>query len=109
MNKSFREKVWNKHNQHCGYCGKVIDYKDMQIDHIIPKVNNGTNDISNLMPSCRRCNHYKHCRTLEEFRELIATLHTRLTKIYINNVALDYHIIELHDFDGLFYFEREKQ
>ena len=34
MNKTIRERVYAKYDGHCAYCGKQIEYKDMQIDHI---------------------------------------------------------------------------
>ena len=103
----------------------------MQVDHIAPKrwahavkainerpyiplykelatMKNGVDDILNLNPSCRRCNHYKRADTLEAFREKMETLHKRL-HTYIFKVALDYGIVEIKEWDGLFYFERKEE
>ena len=67
-----RYAVYNKYNGHCAYCGKKIEIKDMQVDHFKPKRSwngdDGADDLSNLMPSCRRCNHYKRANSLELFR-----------------------------------------
>lgn len=110
-----RSSVHSKYNGHCGYCGKVIELKDMQVDHIHPQHDkeafSGTNINSedNLMPSCRRCNHYKRGFDLEGFRKLMGTLHERVCSHYIGKVALDYSVVTLHPFDGLFYFEKYKQ
>jgi hypothetical protein len=35
-------------------------------------------------------------------------LHKRLENIYINNVAVDYGMIDIKPFEGLFYFEKQK-
>ena len=104
--KERREKVWLKFNKHCAYCGKEIEYKDMQIDHMIPKAFNGNNDFENLMPSCRRCNHYKREENLEGFRRLMKTLHERIQNQYTAKVAIDYGIIKIKPFNGTFYFEK---
>ena len=101
-----RQAVHNKHNGHCAYCGKEIDVKEMQVDHAVPKVNGGTDDFSNLMPSCRRCNHYKRGEDVKRFRQLLMGLLLRLQKIYIYKVALDYGFIEENGWDGKFYFEK---
>jgi hypothetical protein len=91
----------------------------MQVDHMSPKALNrpiGRNingdyvyadidDFSNLMPSCRRCNHYKRAHSLKEFRGMIKTLHERIQDKYINKVGIDYGIITIKPFDGIFYFE----
>ena len=119
INKKTRLFVHQKLKGHCGYCGKEIKLKDMQIDHMNPKcfrslnhvlfdgvIVDKTDDVENLMPTCRRCNHYKRDDTVEGFRRSIKTLHERLERFYIHKVALDYGIVKIEPFDGLFYFER---
>ena len=59
MTKSSRLIVYNKYNGHCAYCGHEININEMQVDHIHPQRLGGTDDISNLNPACRLCNHYK--------------------------------------------------
>ena len=108
MNKrdSLRQRVWLKFDKHCAYCGKVLEYKDMQVDHKLPKHYGGKDSFENLMPSCRRCNHYKRAMLIEQYRRLIKTLHKRIENLYIGKVAIDYGIIEIKPFSGTFYFER---
>lgn len=116
MKKELREKVWHKYNNHCAYCGKVLEYEDMQVDHLIPKgrrsyfdpiqENKIIESFNNLMPSCRRCNHYKRAYSLKEFRQLMVSLHDRVARQYITKVAIDYGIVEIKPFDGVFFFER---
>lgn len=117
--KELRLKVYNKYDGRCGYCGNEVKFKDFQVDHIIPKRSVdyiisknkdwfNVNDFSNLMPSCRRCNHYKRASSLDNFRLSMKTLHDRITKNYINKVAIDYGIISsIVPFDGKFYFEKQ--
>ena len=60
ISKKMRETVWQKYGGRCAYCGRKIKLCDMQVDHFIPKNGyfaQGTDDLSNLMPSCRMCNH----------------------------------------------------
>ena len=126
MTKEQREKVWLKYDYRCAYCGKTIEYKNMQVDHIFPKtlkhylnsprmkelfgvVCVNIDDFDNLNPACRRCNHYKRSETLEGFRTLLSTLHRRIEKQYINKVGIDYGIIKIAPFDGKFYFEKCKE
>lgn len=63
---------------------------------------------ANLVPACRRCNHYKRARTPKQFRELMATLHECIESISIMKVAIDFGIAEVKPFDGKFYFENLK-
>ena len=118
--KELRQKVWLKYNKHCGYCGKELEYKNMQIDHMVSKytvemyrhpeilfgLDFNLDSFSNLMPSCRRCNHYKREQDLEGFRLLMKTLHKRIQSQYIMKVAIDYGIMTIKPFDGIFYFEK---
>lgn len=103
-----RKQVYDKYDNHCSYCGTHLQYKKMQVDHIKPQWTNdpNMNHIDNLNPSCKRCNHYKRGDNLEGFRKKMITLHERIAKNYINKVAIDYGIITLKPFDGLFYFEK---
>ena len=81
ISKSVRQVVYEKFGGRCAYCGRKIDYKDMQVDHFIPKrgySESGSDNISNLMPSCRMCNHYKRANSLEIFRTYIQEIPRKL-------------------------------
>ena len=32
-----RLKIYNKYGGHCAYCGREIEYKQMQVDHHFPQ------------------------------------------------------------------------
>jgi len=110
MKKADRVKIWEKYDKHCAYCGKLLDYPDMQVDHIIPRRGGrcpSAENMENMNPSCRQCNHYKRSHSLKRFRQLVRTLDKRVKAHYINKVAVDYGIIiEAKPWDGVFYFER---
>ena len=115
MGKIDRLLVYSKYSCLCGYCGNLIpSIKDMQVDHIVPKwkytegyVQGDINEESNLMPSCRTCNHYKRGYSLEEFRKLMLTLHERVCSQYITKVAIKYGIVRINPFNGKFHFEQQ--
>jgi len=54
----------------CVYCGR--DDVPMTMDHKVPLYRNGTNDITNIVPACGRCNSSKGTRTAREFLGLTA-------------------------------------
>lgn len=106
-----RQVIWNKFGQRCAYCGKKLEYKDMQVDHIIPKSwkrrgYRNLNRMDNLNPSCARCNLYKRKRDLKGFRQLMCTLHKRLEAHFINKVGVDFGMLSITPFDGKFFFEK---
>ena len=51
-----RFKVLNRDGYKCQYCGQTSDNTVLEIDHIIPRAEGGTNSIDNLITSCRICN-----------------------------------------------------
>ena len=108
--KNIREQVYRKCNGHCAYCGCKLEYKNMQVDHVISVYgNDGSNDVENLMPSCRMCNFYKSTFTLEEFRKNLETLHERLRKPFIYRLAMKYGLIAEIKKEVIFYFEAYKK
>ena len=44
----------------CEYCGREIDYRGMQLHHVVPASMNGTNNPHNLMCLCSECHHLIH-------------------------------------------------
>jgi hypothetical protein len=116
VDKKTRLEVWAKYDFKCGYCGKDLEYKEMQVDHIHPQCSvHFTKDhkanfekihsFENLMPSCRSCNHYKRGDDLEQFRHKMKTLHNRIERDYINKVGIIYGIVKIKPFKGEFFFE----
>mgnify|MGYP000858725485 CR=1 FL=1 len=110
VTKQTRQAVYNKYGGRCAYCGKELEYKDMQVDHIDPQRyyddKKKADQMENLNPACRRCNHYKRGNSLGGFRRLLKTLHQRVREIYICKVAEDYGVIKVEPWDGKFYYER---
>ena len=108
FSKKIREEVYQKYNGHCAYCGREIEYKDMQVDHFIAKAvinDEHTNDMSNLMPSCRMCNHYKRAHSLETFRRYIQEIPKKLKTNYIYKVGIVYGNVIENVKPIQFYFE----
>jgi 5-methylcytosine-specific restriction endonuclease McrA len=113
--------VYAKYGGHCAYCGREIAYKDMQVDHFIPKDMefvfisgnvpgmDSVDDIGNLMPSCRSCNHYKRANSLEMFRRWIAEIPRKLRNDYIYKIGVIYGNIIENEKPIRFYFEMEAE
>ena len=71
---SLTNKVLFRRDQNiCLYCGKEFEDQDLSRDHIMPSSRGGKDIWTNVVASCRRCNHYKQDRTPEEAHmELLA-------------------------------------
>lgn len=119
-----RQLVYQKCNGHCAYCGCELEYKDMQVDHIVSVYINEyfsmgnrkqikdvltddeLNSISNFMPSCRACNFYKGTSSLESFRKNLSTMLYRNLKDNFNYKLLKkYELISENIHPVKFYFE----
>jgi hypothetical protein len=111
--KKVREAVYNKYNGHCAYCGKELEPKGWQLDHLIPVqrerfgryTEEQLESFENYMPACRRCNHYKRAHSLEVFRKYIEEIPRKLRENYICKIGLDYRLVEFHEHKIKFYFE----
>ena len=113
ISKAKREAVYQKYNGHCAYCGREIAYKDMQVDHFRPLrawgiEDTGTDDLNNLMPSCRMCNHYKRANSLETFRRYIEEIPRKLRGNYIYKVGIVYGEVAEKAHPIKFYFEQQE-
>ena len=60
-----KEYLLEKWGRKCAYCGKTNI--PLEVEHIIPKSRGGTDRVSNLTISCRKCNLEKGNQTAEEF------------------------------------------
>lgn len=126
ISKKVRQLVYAKYDGHCAYCGKEIDYSDMQVDHIYPKYRynllkaeaeknpllaersgfpKDIDDFSNLNPSCRMCNFRKSEWTVDQFREEIRHQAKGVMKSFQARMSEVYHLIQLTDHPIKFYFE----
>lgn len=68
ISKSKRLKVIEKSKGKCVYCGVLVDVDDRCMDHVIPRIDGGSNQIENLVLSCRSCNSIKSINSVEHFR-----------------------------------------
>ena len=125
ITKETRQKVLQKFNGHCAYCGKKVE--KLQVDHIFPKNRvhwlenevvrkrqnldfTDINDIKNLFPACGRCNRYKSDFLLEEFRSQINKQVERARKNSWNFVcAEDFGFIKIIDKPVIFYYEQLRE
>lgn len=74
LSPDLRADVWDKTRGRCWYCGvDMHPFRNYHVDHFIPVIDGGTNEFSNLVPSCQSCNSRKHARPAEYLRRFIAS------------------------------------
>lgn len=58
--------LFRRDHQRCLYCGCEFPHKELTRDHVIPKIQGGSDRWENVVAACRRCNHSKGGRTPEQ-------------------------------------------
>lgn len=113
-----RQSVYDKFDGRCAYCGDPIEFKAMQVDHLIPQRScegkqftvagfNSVHAENNYMPSCRSCNNYKSGNPLESFREALENQIEILRRDRPTfRLAERYGLIECKPKPIVFYFEK---
>lgn len=116
-----RKDIWILFDKRCAYCGIELpdeSGKYMHIDHVEPmrrnwflkdgsSLNPENDNKENLFPSCPRCNNYKGSLDIESFRSWVANTPHVLEGITAFRNALRFGMIEVKQWDKLFYFERK--
>lgn len=62
-----REKIFKEEGYRCHICHLEFEIKDLEVDHVIPLWQNGSNKRSNLATSCRKCNRQKGVERIHNF------------------------------------------
>lgn len=52
----------------CHYCSATVKPSSFTVDHIVPVFKGGTDDLSNLVACCRRCNSKKGTKDYTDFK-----------------------------------------
>jgi len=105
ISKITRQKVFDKCNGHCGYCGHELGER-WCVDHMHAHYLGGTDDFDNLMPACQPCNLRKMASSVEGFRREMAEQVARARKSSVNfRFAERFGLIAVNEKPVVFYFE----
>ena len=58
----------------CYYCGRVVGFKNLTMDHTIPLARGGRSTKDNLVPCCKDCNNKKKTALPVEWDEYLDTI-----------------------------------
>lgn len=88
ISRGLQFEVWKKSEGICWYCGIQTVFPSrtyfnhgnvFSVEHVIPQVHGGTDDIENLVPACKTCNSTKRTGSLERFRYLLGNPKVRFS------------------------------
>jgi 5-methylcytosine-specific restriction endonuclease McrA len=94
-----RMKIYLRDKYQCQYCsikagkkhptlGRILEVKDLTLDHITPKSRGGTGLPSNLVTACKPCNQRKADRNPEEAGMPLRTQIHDITQVGVDNIML---------------------
>ncbi len=66
--------VFSKCDGCCYYCGEDLIQETATVDHYVAKFHSGSDELSNLVPCCVRCNDLKGNLTVERWRAKFETI-----------------------------------
>ena len=76
--KNIKHLLFGKQEGKCNLCKHQFEFRNMEVDHIIPKAKGGPDDDSNLQLLCGHCNKIKGDGTMAEARARLAELNIRV-------------------------------
>ncbi|QDU15831.1 HNH endonuclease [Gimesia maris] len=87
----FKFVIFARDNCLCFYCNRFIDDStEVQLDHLIPRSQGGTDASSNIVTSCKICNMKKSNSLLDDLEDRIEVLRSRNRSYGID----DDHLVE---------------
>ena len=73
--RGIKHKLYGKQEGKCAGCGREYSFKDMEMDHVVPRSKGGQDDDSNLQLLCGHCNRVKGDRlTMPELKAKLEKL-----------------------------------
>ncbi|MCF6461556.1 hypothetical protein C3E88_10895 [Clostridium sp. Cult3] len=69
--------IYERERKKCFYCGKSLKFRQITLDHYLPKSKGGTKEVFNLVLSCGKCNRLKENRVPSDYEERIIRLFQR--------------------------------
>ncbi|WP_034602118.1 HNH endonuclease [Clostridiisalibacter paucivorans] len=101
--------IYYRDNKRCFYCEKKLKYKQMTLDHYLPRSSGGIDEIFNLVVSCKRCNRDKGDTIPIDVYEIMLILFLQGVKdgkitgkdIDISNRELKKYLLEVEKVEGL--------
>lgn len=87
ISKKVRLEVFTRDDFTCQYCGMKGTTETLGIDHIMPVMLGGTNDISNLATACHNCNIKKGARDLSDYLRDAISKNTQFYQNFNESIA----------------------
>ena len=84
---TIRYEVLKRAKFRCELCGVSAEIKALEVDHIVPRNNGGSDDPSNFQALCYSCNAMKRDRDDTDFRKVVEAYQNREPGCHFCNCA----------------------
>ncbi|MCT4633400.1 MAG: HNH endonuclease [Firmicutes bacterium] len=64
-----RQYIYERENKKCFFCSKFLYKNKITLDHYYPKKYGGTEEVFNLVCSCKKCNNMKKSKVPDNHKE----------------------------------------
>ncbi|MFZ7103487.1 MAG: HNH endonuclease [Peptococcaceae bacterium] len=94
--KTIKSYLFERDGHKCWFCSKELFYRQMSLDHYLPKSKGGPEEIFNYVLSCKTCNKLKRSRVPADYQEVWINLLKQAfkdRKIYLAIPMLDYEAV----------------
>jgi len=72
--KTLKSYIYERDNRKCRFCGQKLLFKQVSLDHYLPRSKSGPDDVFNLVLSCRKCNKFKKSTIPNDYQETFINL-----------------------------------
>lgn len=69
--KTLKKYIYERDGRRCFFCGKDLLFRQVSLDHYLPKSHHGPDDVFNIVLSCKKCNRIKKNRVPEDFENIM--------------------------------------
>lgn len=74
----FKFIIFARDDCQCFYCDRFLDDStEIQLDHLLPRSQGGTDEASNIVTSCKRCNRKKANTLLDDLKKRLIEVRSR--------------------------------
>lgn len=72
--------IYERDEKKCYFCEKPLAFHQISLDHYLPKSKGGTDDVFNIVLSCKKCNKYKKSTVPKDYKDVILALFKQAVK-----------------------------
>lgn len=78
--KSLKKYIYERDERKCWFCEKALFFRQMTLDHYLPRSSKGPDEVYNLVSCCQKCNKEKKDYIPDDYEEVLIKLFKKAVK-----------------------------